>query len=47
LKTAEEVVACSRRLVSSLNGSLQIEENVVSLSEEQLITDIADIDHDF
>lgn len=45
LTATEEMLAANGRLVASMDDSLRIEVNAVSLEEERQITDIPDVDH--
>lgn len=45
LTATEEMLAAHARLVSSMDGALNIEVNAVSLQEEQQIPDMEDVDH--
>lgn len=45
LKGMEEMVAANNRLVTSMDSSLRVEVNAVSIEEERQVTDLPDLDH--
>lgn len=45
LEAAEEMLRANNRIVSTIDSALEVEENAVSLEEEQQISDLVDYDH--
>lgn len=41
------MLAANNRLVDSMDGALNVEVNTVSLEEEEQITDMVDMDHEW